>query len=487
MSAETEAGTPKITRASVGLRSERGPVLLALMISTALIALEATILATAVPGIVRDLGGFNQFPWLFSIYLLAQAVTVPIYGRLADVYGRKRIMLVGIGLFLIGSVLCGLAWNMLTLILFRAIQGFGAGAVAPMSITIAGDMYSLAERAKAQGYLASMWAVASVVGPVVGGVFSDLDAWRWIFAINIPLCLLAAWLIVRNFHEKLEARQQKIDFAGAVLIAGGSALLILGLLEGGQTWPWLSAPSFAVFGAALALIVAFVLVEQRVAQPIVPLWIFQRRVTLSTSFVALGVGAILLGLSSYVPTFGQEVLGASALLAGFAIAALTLGWPIAATNAGRVYLRIGFRATALIGSAFVITGSALNLLLGADSTIWFVAINCAVIGFGMGWVASPALIAAQSSVGWGERGVVTAGNVFARSIGSAIGVAVFGAIVNAAVGGADDPSPEALTGGIHSVFIALLVVSIGIAIAVSFMPGRTAAMTVEPAPVADPS
>ncbi len=216
-----------------------------------------------------------------------------------------------------------------------------------------------------------------------------------------------------------------------------------------------------------------------------PLWIFQRRVTLSTSFVALGVGAILLGLSSYVPTFGQEVLGASALLAGFAIAALTLGWPIAATNAGRVYLRIGFRATALIGSAFVIVGSALNLLLGADSSIWFVAVNCAVIGFGMGWVASPALIAAQSSVGWGERGVVTAGNVFARSIGSAIGVAVFGAIVNAAVGGSDDPSAAALTDGIHSVFIALLVISVGVAIAVSFMPGRTVAMTVEPVDSAD--
>ena len=448
-------------------------MLLALMIVTALIALEATILATAVPGIVEDLGGFAQFPWLFSVYLLAQAVTVPIYGRLADVFGRKKIMLIGIGLFLVGSILCGLAWNMLTLILFRAVQGFGAGAVAPMSITIAGDIYTLAERAKAQGYLASMWALASVVGPVIGGVFSDLDAWRWIFAINIPLCLLAAWLIVRNFHEKLEARRQRIDYAGAVLIAGGSALLILGLLEGGQSWEWASAPSFAIFAVAAAMLIAFVLVERRVEQPIVPLWLFQRRVLLSTSLVALGVGAILLGLSSYVPTFGQGVLGSSALLAGFAIAALTLGWPVAATNAGRVYLRIGFRGTALIGSVFVVGGCALNLTLGLDSELWQVAANCAIIGLGMGFVASPALIAAQSSVNWGERGVVTAGNVFARSIGSAVGVAVFGAIVNATVGGTDDPSAPALSAGVHSVFVALLIVSIGVLAAIAFMPGRS--------------
>ena len=464
---------PQVTRASVGLRSERGPVLLALMITTGLIALEATVLATAVPGIVRDLGGFGQFPWLFSVYLLAQAVTVPIYGRLADVFGRKRIILFGIALFLIGSILCGVAWNMLTLILFRAIQGLGAGAVAPMAITIAGDIYTLAERAKVQGYMAGMWALASVVGPVIGGVFSDLDAWRWIFAINIPLCLFAAWLIARNFHEKVETREQRIDFAGAILIAGGSALLILGLLEGGQAWPWISLPSISVFAIAIAMLVAFVLVERRVGQPIVPLWLFQRRVLLSTSLVALGVGAILLGLSSYVPTFGQGVLGSSALLAGFAIAALTLGWPVAASNAGRVYLRIGFRGTALIGSVFVIGGNALNLLLGTDSQLWQVAMNCTIIGLGMGFVASPALIAAQSSVQWGERGVVTAGNIFARNIGSAVGVAVFGAIVNASVGGTDRPSASALAAGIHWVFLALFILSLGVLAAVACMPGRS--------------
>src|SRR3954454_7865555 len=187
-----------VTRKSVGLRSERGPLLAALMLSTALVALDSTIIATAVPSIVSDLGGFSQFPWLFSIYLLAQAVSTPIYGRVSDVHGRKPVMLAGIALFLAGSVLCAVAWSMPALIVFRALQGLGAGAVLPMSITIAGDIYTLEERAKVQGYLASVWGISSVVGPTLGGVFSALGIWRGIFLVNVPLCLLAGWMLVRT-------------------------------------------------------------------------------------------------------------------------------------------------------------------------------------------------------------------------------------------------------------------------------------------------
>jgi len=172
--------------------------LASLMLATSLVALDSTIVATAVPSIVADLGGFSQFPWLFSVYLLAQAVSVPIYGKLADIVGRKPIMLVGIGLFLLGSIFCAVAWNMTALIVFRALQGLGAGAVQPMSITIAGDIYTLAERAKAQGYLASVWAISAVVGPTLGGVFSEWLTWRWLFIINIPLCLLAGWMLARR-------------------------------------------------------------------------------------------------------------------------------------------------------------------------------------------------------------------------------------------------------------------------------------------------
>ena len=188
-----------MTSAGVGLRSERGPILIALMLSTGLVAIDSTIIATAVPSIVGSIGGFAQFPWLFSIYLLAQAVTVPVYGKLADIFGRKPLILFGIGLFLLGSVLCGVAWNMGVLIAFRVVQGLGAGAVQPMSITIVGDLYSLQERAKVQGYIASVWGISSVIGPTLGGVFSEYVSWRWIFFINIPLCALAAIMLLAQF------------------------------------------------------------------------------------------------------------------------------------------------------------------------------------------------------------------------------------------------------------------------------------------------
>jgi len=232
-----------VSRASVGLRSERGPILIALMLSTSLVALDSTIVATAVPSIVSDLGGFSQFPWLFSVYLLAQAVSVPVYGKLADMFGRKPVMLFGIGLFLFGSILCGFAWSMPALIAFRAVQGLGAGAVQPMSVTIAGDIYTLAERAKAQGYLASVWAISAVVGPTLGGLFAQYLTWRWIFFVNIPLCALAAWMLVRRFHESVTRVKHRIDYLGSISLTAGCTLLILGLLEGGQAWAWNSATS----------------------------------------------------------------------------------------------------------------------------------------------------------------------------------------------------------------------------------------------------
>jgi multidrug resistance protein len=205
-----------------------------------------------VPSIVGELGGFNQFPWLFSAYLLGQAVTTPIYAKLSDIFGRKPILLLGIALFLAGSILCALAWNMPALIIFRAVQGLGAGAVQPTAMTIVGDIYTLAERARVQGYLASVWAISSVIGPLLGGVFSQLGIWRGVFLINIPLCLLAAWMFSRHFHEKVTHRRRNVDALGAALLACAMTALILAVLGGGQTWAWSSAPSISAFGAGAA-------------------------------------------------------------------------------------------------------------------------------------------------------------------------------------------------------------------------------------------
>jgi EmrB/QacA subfamily drug resistance transporter len=458
-----------IPRATVGLRSERGPILLALMVSTGVIAMDATILATAVPSVVRDVGGFAEFPWLFSVYLLAQAVSVSVYAKLADTFGRKPVILFGIGLFLLGSVLCGLAWSMTALIVFRALQGLGAGAVQPMAVTIAGDIYTVAERAAVQGYIASVWAISSVVGPTLGGVFSQLGIWRWIFFVNVPLCLLAGALIARNFRERVERTEHRIDYLGSTLLTAGMTLVILGVLEGGQAWAWTSVTSVVVLGLGVALLVAFAFSQRTAAEPILPLWVFRRRLLVASGLTSLGVGAVLMALTSYVPTYAQTVLGAGPLLAGFALATLTMGWPISGSQAGRIYLRIGFRGCALIGTAIVLAGALLLLRLGGSSSLWEVAGDGLLIGLGMGLVAAPTLIAAQSSVGWAERGVVTANNVFLRSLGSAVGVAIFGAIANAAIDGQDQDAVR-VTAAVHHIFIGVAVVAALMIAMVALMP-----------------
>ena len=476
----TVNNAPAVSRASVGLRSERGPILLAVMLSIGLVAIDSTILATAVPAVVGDLGGFTQFPWLFSIYLLAQAVTVPVYAKLADQYGRKPVMLVGIGLFLLGSLLCGLAWGMGALIAFRLVQGLGAGAVQPMSMTIVGDIYSLEERAKVQGYVASVWALSSVVGPTLGGVFADYVSWRWIFFINLPLGLVAAAMIWRNFHEQVERRSHRIDYAGSLLLTAGGVLLLLGLLEGGVRWAWDSPTSVALFVASAVLLAGFVLVERRAAEPVLPLWLMRHRVVVAAMAASLVVGVLMMGLSSYIPLYAQSVLGHGAVTAGFALAAMTLGWPIAASNSGRLYLSVGFRATMLIGGVIGAAGAALLLLIGPDSSLVLLALPCFVMGLGFGLVASPSIIAAQSSVTWEHRGVATGSTMFARSVGSAVGVAVFGAIVNHQVAarlglGVPDVSsltPAVLDPAIHQVFVASAVIAVALLAVGVLMPRR---------------
>jgi EmrB/QacA subfamily drug resistance transporter len=446
------------------------------MLATGIIAIDATILATAVPSIVRDLGSYQQFPWLFSVYLLAQAVSVPIYSRFADTVGRKPIILLGIALFLLGSVLCGFAWSMPALIVFRVIQGLGAGAVAPMAMTIVGDIYTLAERAKVQGYIASVWAMSSVVGPALGGVFAQLDAWRWIFWVNIPLCLIAGWMLQVKYKEQKQTQRHRVDYAGAALLTIGLTGLILGMLEGGNAWAWLSVPSALCFGVGLIALALFAVVERRAAEPIVDLRLAARPLILTTTLVSLGVGALMIGVTSFAPAYLEGSLGIAPLLSGLAVAALTLGWPIAAANVGRLYLRIGFRRTTLIGISITTVAAIVLAAVSSWPNPFVLALIAFVLGFGLGWTAAPTLIVAQSSVGWSERGAVTGMNAFARSAGSAVGVAVFGAISNAVIArgaGPDDPGTI-----IHAsvwVFVAVAATALLTLLAASFMPRDTVA------------
>ena len=450
----------------------RGAVVAALMLTVGLAAIDSTIVATAVPQIVADLGGFSLFPWIFSIYLLTQAVTVPIYGRLSDVFGRKPVLLVGVAGFLAGSILCAVAWSMVALIVFRGVQGLAAGAILPTTTTIVGDLYEPAERGRIQGYISSVWGVSAIAGPALGGFFAQYWTWRGIFWLNLPIGVGAAWLIRRHLHERIERRTHRIDYAGAAALTLACSLLILALLEGGVSWAWSSPVSVALFALSAALLAAFVQIERTVAEPILPLWIFQHRTLLAANLAGLAIGAILIGQSSYVPTYAQRVVGVGAVVAGFAMAAMTIGWPIAATLAPRVYMRIDYRRTALLGGVISLAGCLLlALFVVGDAGIWRVAVASFVLGVGLGFASVSTVVAVQSVVGWGTRGVVTGSNMFIRTLGSAVGVAVFGSIANGRLAHRRQ-TPAAIFHAVHGVFWALVAVAVLGIVAQLLLPRR---------------
>lgn len=301
--------------------ARRGAVVAALMLAMALAALDSTIVSTAVPQIVGDLGGFSVFSWLFSGYLLAVTVTLPVYGKLSDTMGRKPVLVAGAALFLVGSLLCAVAWNMGALIAFRIVQGLGGGALQGTVQTLAADLYPLKERPKIQSKLSTVWAVSAVAGPALGGVFAAYADWRWIFLVNLPIGALALWLIVRHLHEPHRERgpRPRIDWAGALAVFACGGVLLTALVQGGVAWPWLSAPSLALFAAGLALIAIVVAVERRAAEPIIPGWVWRRR-TIAAVNLALGaLGLLMVAPSVFLPTYAQAVLGLAPVAAGFVL------------------------------------------------------------------------------------------------------------------------------------------------------------------------
>jgi EmrB/QacA subfamily drug resistance transporter len=489
----------------------RRPVLIALMVTIGLAALDNTIVSTAIPSIVRGLGGFSEFPWVFSIYLLTQAVTVPIYGRLADVFGRKPVIFVGIGIFLLGSALSGAAWNMPSLIVFRGLQGVGAGAVQPVAMTIVGDLYTVEERGRIQGFLSGVWGVAAVVGPALGGTLSQYATWRWIFYLNLPVGAVAAMMLARHLHEHVVRHSHRIDYAGAITLMGGMTLLILGLLQGDVHWAWTSPAELVVLAAAVVLVLAFVEIERRAPEPFMPPWLFKSRTLIAGNLAGLAIGALLIGLTSYVPTFSQGVIGVGPVLAGFALAGESVTWVLGSVISGRLYGHTGFRFTALIGAGICLIGAIMFAFLRASVSLGLVAVAGSIIGLGFGFVATSVIVAVQSTVGWERRGVVTGANMFGRTIGGALGVAVFGSIANSTLVGWLRSPPAAIAshlphganaaalilGGssaihdhaassfvreglflaVHHVFVGLVVIALALAIAVAAIPRRVVALT----------
>ncbi|MFE5945230.1 MFS transporter [Streptomyces sp. NPDC056480] len=412
----------------------RGPVVAALMLGMGLAAIDGTIVSTAVPQIVGDLGGLAVFSWLFSGYLLAVTVTLPVYGKLSDTFGRKPVLIAGVVLFLVGSLLCAAAWNMASLIAFRVVQGLGGGALQGTIQTIAADLYPLKERPKIQAKLSSVWAASSVAGPAAGGLLAGYADWRWIFLINLPVGLVALWLIVRHLKEPARTTPRarvRIDWAGALSIFATGALLLTALVQGGVAWPWLSAPSLGLLAGAAVLGVVTVAVERRAAEPIIPGWVWRRR-TISAVNLALGaLGLLMVAPTVFLPTYAQSVLGLGPIAAGFVLSVMTLSWPISAAFSNRIYGRIGFRLTAVIGISLALVLLLVFPFLPFPGEPWQPALIMLLLGAALGLFQLPLIVGVQSTVPYEERGTTTASVLFCRQVGQSVGAALFGAVANA--------------------------------------------------------
>ncbi len=411
----------------------RGWVLSALMFTTMLAAMDATIVSTAIPQIVGDLGGFSLFSWVFSIYLLAQTVTIPIYGKLADIYGRKPILIIGTVIFLIGSATSALSWNMVSLIVFRGIQGLGAGSIMATVNTIAGDIYSIKERAKIQGWLSSVWGMAAIVGPTLGGTFVEYINWRWIFLINIPIGIISIALLILFFKEKVVKKKHYVDVQGAVLIFLAGGLIIYTLMEGGQSWEWLSITGIGLVSLSVLLIGFIFYIEKRSPEPILPAWVWRRKILLGSNLAVIFMGAIMLGPNMYLPIFSQSVLGLGPIAAGFVLASMSIGWPISSSFSGVFYLRIGFRNTALIGTCCIVLFALVFTALPFDASVWVVVANQVLLGAGFGLLSTSSMVGIQSIVPWEKRGVVTSSNMFSRYLGQSLGAAILGGVFNLSI------------------------------------------------------
>jgi EmrB/QacA subfamily drug resistance transporter len=406
--------------------ARRRLVLAASLMATFMPAVESTIVATAMPTIVADLGGFRLFSWVFTAYLLTMAVSVPVYGRLADLYGRKRVFFVGTSIFLVGTGLCGLASTMAALVLFRAVQGLGAGAIMPITSTVVGDIYTPAERARVQGYISSVFGISAIVGPALGAFIVENLHWRLVFWVNLPIGLLSLVMYGVFLHEKLTPRPHRIDYLGSILLALGVGAVMLALVQA-RAFGVLSA-AVAAFGVAALVLLA--VHERRAPEPIVPYRLWRNRVIALGNLGAFGTFMAMMGVSAFLPPYIQGVLGKSAGVAGFALGCQSVSWTLATFATAWVMIRTSYRASAVIGGVLLaLSGAMLFLLQPTSGILWAVAASL-VMGFGIGFCSPVFLVALQASVGWEERGAATGSNMFMRTLGSSWGAALFGAIVN---------------------------------------------------------
>jgi len=403
-----------------------------LLLAMLLAALDQTIVATALPTIVGELGGLERLSWVVTSYLLAQTVVTPLYGKLGDLYGRKIVLQTAIVIFLIGSALCGLSHSMLQLIAFRAVQGLGGGGLMVTAMAVVGDIVPPRDRGRYQGIFGAVFGVASIAGPLLGGYFTTHWTWRWIFYINLPLGILALAVIAATLPSRSDRRQHRIDYAGALLLAVGLSAIILVTDLGGATYPWGSPLVLGLAATGLATLALFLVVEQRAAEPVLPLHLFRNTAFSVTSVVALIVGFAMFGSITYLPLFLQVVKGASPTISGLEMLPMMGGMLTSSIVSGQLISRTGrYKIFPVVGTGVMTLGLFLLSRLPVGASMLRIEATLLVLGLGMGLVMQVLVIAVQNAVEYRDLGVATSGNTLFRSVGGSVGTAVLGAIFTA--------------------------------------------------------
>ncbi len=409
-------------------RTHRPLTVVALMLAIFMAAMEVTVVSTAMPTVVGDLGGVDLYAWVFAAYMLAATTAMPIAGKVSDLYGRKSVVLLGIGLFVVGSASCGQADSMLMLIVFRGLQGLGGGTMQSTSLTIVGDIFDVEERGRMMGVMGGVWAVAGIAGPFVGGLVVAELSWHWVFYLSVPFGLVSAALLVAVLHENVERSKKPLDVLGALSLT--ASLVVLLLAARGR---------FFLFPVALVLFALWVGIERRAEDPMMPFDLFRDRLIAVACVIGALVGGALVCSLTFVPLFVQGVLGGTPTEAGSAIAPMAIAWPLSSAVAGRLIPRVGFRPLVRVG-LLVATSAMVGLALAVGTGVpeqWMLRVSMAAFGMGMGFANTSLLISVQNSVEWKQRGVATSAMLMTRTVGGALSVGVLGEVLRAAL--AADP------------------------------------------------
>ncbi len=455
------------------MNSKNRNIVIALMVAMFLAAFEGTVVTTAMPTIAKSLKGFNLISFIFSAYLLTSAISTPIYGKLSDLYGRKKMLSIGILIFIFGSSLCGFSQNMFQLIIFRLIQGLGAGAILTITYTIIGDTFNIEQRTKIQGWLSTVWGIASLIGPFLGGFLIDYLSWHWIFFINVPFGLLSIFLLNKNLTETLSNTKPKIDYLGALLLTISIVSVLFGVFLNNAT-----LKISCLFTLIISLVI-FYFVENKAEDPLVPFSIFTRA-TIIANIIAFLTSSILMGIEAYTPIYTQNVLGFSPTIAGVIMGPMSIAWLLSSVILSKALPKYGEKKVILSALIILISTSILLKFLSISSSVIYLIIIIFIMGFGFGFIFTVTTIMVQSAVGYEQRGVSTSTNALIRTLGQTIGVSIFGSIVNSSISkhfskmGIDGITSEniyssatssleiknAFFTGVHNVYLTLIILTI---------------------------